>query len=30
MDSYHLNHGYKNIDGKLRQSGARIKRLEES
>jgi UDP-N-acetylglucosamine 1-carboxyvinyltransferase len=27
---YHIDRGYENIDGKLRQLGARIKRIEES
>ena len=27
---YHLDRGYENIDGKLRQLGARIQRAEES
>ena len=27
---YHLDRGYENIDGKLRQLGARIERIEES
>jgi UDP-N-acetylglucosamine 1-carboxyvinyltransferase len=26
---YHLDRGYENIDGKLRQLGARIQRVEE-
>ena len=27
---YHIDRGYENIDGKLRQLGARIQRIEES
>jgi UDP-N-acetylglucosamine 1-carboxyvinyltransferase len=27
---YHLDRGYENIDGKLRQLGARIRRVNES
>src|SRR5213075_549143 len=27
---YHIDRGYENIDGKLRQLGARIERIEES
>jgi len=27
---YHIDRGYENLDGKLRQLGARIERIEES
>jgi len=27
---YHIDRGYENIDGKLRQLGARIERIEEA
>ena len=27
---YHIDRGYENLDGKLRQLGARIQRIEES